>query len=317
MINRRPTFSAVFFTALFLASTPHDSAAQTPEAPSNLLGPVDQIEVSERILRGNSASLQGETSRRELLLFDDGELVEQFQFVPEDNFLWRSTLEYDSQGRVVDWRSFGPGGELNWRYEYTYDRQGRRRREIVYDSSGAIDRVLTREYENGRLAEEAMYNGNDSVEWRQAYEYSDDGQTKSWSTFYADGSRIKEVTQHFDEQGRLLEEIHVNELGVAYEKIQYEYGQSSEPEVVEVYNEQNELIRHEEYEFDQNGNAVVERVTRPKEEQTELIVRNYRYDSYGNWVQRRTTRYIIRDDVRSIVAEKVVRREISYNDGSS
>ncbi|MFP4152812.1 MAG: hypothetical protein ACLFSV_08185 [Alkalispirochaeta sp.] len=285
------------------------------DVPGSLFGPVDEVVVEEHIVSGSAASSQGAPERREVLRFDEGNLIEQLHFVPEDSLLWRSRYSYDENGRLLEWTSLTETGEPKWHYEYVYNEQGSLEREITRRPSGRIESVLVYEYVDGRVSEETMFGPDDTVQWRRAYEYSEDGRVVESTMFYADGTLIKHSVQEFDDEGRLERETFTNGIGVVFETYRYRYDAFAHPREVEVYDGTGSLVRTQIYEMDDAGNVQRERVVRNQENPAIEVVREYRYDRYGNWTQKRTINYAVEESEGepTVTREKVVERTISYH----
>ncbi len=287
-------------------------AQEIPPTTPHLRGNVERVVITEDVVQGSAASAQGEESRRQVLEYVDGRLVGQENFVPKDELVWDSTLEYNDGGQVVGWIARDQQGQIKWEYEYAYDSQGRLHREVTREGGHGIQEVLVYEYSNDRLVEETRYGPGNSVQWRKTYSYYDDGRIRSWSVFYPDGTRLKQVEEEYDDRGRLVKETHRDGIGTISLEIVYEYGLWSTPRSVEVFGGDGSLIRREERSFDSAGNVLQERVIRSGTEDRIEVVREYSYDVRGNWTTKRTIHLEVSGGDRSLTREKVTTREIWY-----
>lgn len=290
--------------------------APTPEAAKDLVGPVETVEVEEVLLFDDSetgdAAEEEEQSRRDILRFEDGNLVEQFRYQDDDQLSWHATREYDDEGRLVDWKAIGADEELNWRYEYAYDSEGRVVREVAYGEGGQLEEVLLREYQDNELVEDVMYGPDNTIQWRKSYDEDEEERTKQWSVYYSDGTRIKQIRQKYDGRGRVVEEIHTDQLGATYERLEYSYGPHDQPLEIREFDGSGDLQRRTEFELDEQGNVEEEQVSVPDNDTSERVSREFVYDDFGNWVRKRVVTELVADDDREVVEEKVVRRSIEY-----
>ncbi len=298
---------------LFGIVSVYAGVAQEP-APStpDLLGRVERVVETEEVVEGSTASAQGAESRRQVFEFEDGRLIRQNNFVPADELTWESTLDYGRDGRVRSWTARDAEGRVKWRYEYSYDSQGRLEREVMRNGGEQIQEVVVYEYSEERLVEEVRYGPGNTVQWRKTYSYDEEENAHTWSVFYPDGTRLKQVQEVYDESDRLVEETHRDGIGTVSMEVIYEYGLWSEPRSVEVFGGDGSLKRREERFFDSTGNVVEERVLRSGTDDRIEVVREYSYDQRGNWITKRTLHLEIVGGNRSVTREKVTRRSISY-----
>ncbi len=302
----------IVLMAVPVASAPAAVVVPQPDAAEDLVGPVSEVELRETVLRGSGSDADGRTSRRDILSFEDGRLVRQKRYEPADELLWESRRTYNDEGDLVDWRAIDSDDDVNWRYEYVYDSQGRVVREISYGTGDNLEQILLHEYHDDELVEDVMYGPDNSIQWRKAYDYGEEEDTRRWSVYYPDGTRIKQIRERVDERGRVVEETHRDQLGTTYERIEYTYGPFNHPVVEESYDGQGDLQRRTERQLDSRGNVVRERLMLPADDTERIVSRDYEYDEFGNWIRKRTTTEIVESDSRRVVEERVLRRTIEY-----
>lgn len=288
-------------------------ASQESSLPEpNLRGSVRRMIVVEEVVTGSSASAQGEESRRQEFEFDEGRLVRQNNYVPKDQLAWESTFEYDDAGNIVQWISRDGQGREKWRYEYSYGADGLLEREVLRNGGGRIEEVLVYDYSEGDLVEEIQYGSTNSVRWRKVYSSNNDERLRTWSLFYPDGTRLKQVKEQYDDRGRLVKEIHREGLGTVSLEITYDYGLWSVPRLVSVFDGEGSLVRREDRRLDVGGNVVEEHVSRGDLTDRSELLREYEYDRRGNWVRKRTVHYEVIDGRRAVTREKLTTRDIDY-----
>ncbi|MFP4637630.1 MAG: hypothetical protein ACLFM6_04230 [Spirochaetaceae bacterium] len=290
--------------------------APKPEVARGLVGPVEQVEVRETVYDGTESSENRETTRRDVLRFESGRLVEQLRFEPADQLRWRSFREYDDRGKLVDWRTLDETDEVDWRYEYAYDDEGRIVREESYGRDDQLERVLLHEYQNDELSEDVMYGPENRILWRKAYDRDEEDRTRSFSMYYSDGTRIKQIRQSYDDRERVVEEVHTDQLGATYERVEYTYGHFSHPLRIETFNAADELKRRTDFELDTRGNVLRKRVSHSgdEEETTEVTSYDYEYDDFGNWTQKRVRVEVETNKRREVLQVKEVLRDIEYGE---
>ncbi len=311
---RAGVFAVLPIVLMFVpvASAPAAVVPPEPDAAEGLVGPVSEVELRETVLRGPESGAGGRTSRRDILSFEEGQLVRQERYEPANELLWESRRTYNDDGDLVDWRALDSEDGVNWRYEYVYDSRGRVVREISYGAGENLEQILLHEYRDDELVEDVMYGPDNSIQWRKAYDYDEEEDTRRWSVYYSDGTRIKQIRERVDERGRVVEETHRDQLGTTYERIEYTYGPFNHPVVEESYDGQGELQRRTERELDTRGNVVRERLMLPHDDTERIVSRDYEYDEYGNWIRKQTTTELVQSDSRRVVEEKVLRRTIEY-----
>lgn len=295
-----------------VASATPAAVPPEPDAAEGLVGPVSEVELRETVLRGLDAHTDGNTTRRDVLSFEEGRLVRQQRFEPADELLWESRRTYNDDGELLDWRAVDREDEVDWRYEYVYDSRGRVVREISYGAGDNLEQILLHEYRDDELVEDVMYGADNAIQWRKAYEYDEEEDTRRWSVYYSDGTRIKQIRETVDERGRVVEETHRDQLGTTYERIEYTYGPFNQPILVESFDGQGELQRRTERELDTRGNVTRERLMLPDDDTGRIVSRDYEYDEFGNWIRKQTTTEVVSSDSRRVVEEKVLRRTIEY-----
>ncbi|MFW6328841.1 MAG: hypothetical protein ACOC28_01995 [Alkalispirochaetaceae bacterium] len=308
-------FLSLTLLATTLGLPPTALAQSSPPEPEDLFGPVSEVIIEERVVAGSSASSQGEGSRREVLRFENGRLTEQSNYIPRNNLLWNTSFHYQENGRLSSRTSVDGRGNLRWRYEYLYTDDGKLEREVVRGPGEVIEEILVYEYVSDRLQEQTMFDAGNRVRWRKAFRYDERNNRRSWSVFHADGTRIKQVEEEFDRQGRRIRESHTDGLGAVYTEVFYEYGIWDAPVRVEVFDGSGALIRYEVRQMDVAGNVILQEISRRDAERDVEIVRELTYDEHGNWTRENTRSVVITDGRRRVTREKLVTRDITYTAG--
>ncbi|MDA3951419.1 MAG: hypothetical protein PF508_19585 [Spirochaeta sp.] len=278
-------------------------------------GPVRQVASEEEIIRGSSASIQGERGQIEVKRYDSDRLVEKTLYRSARDVLAQEAFRYDRYGRLTEVIRTDADGHVEWRYEYVYSRSGQLIREVTYGVSNLIEQVLVYEYENGRLGESVRYGRSNNVEWRRVYTYDDEGYV--WDAFTADGLRIKQVQHRYDDQGRLVREEHRDQYETLYEVIEYAYGTGAEP--IEVIRRGvDEVVKQRDtYRYDRFRNVVFHQTLRPESGTGTRVVTAYTYDHHNNWIEQSSRYFAIEDVTTRITREKRVEREITYGTGET
>ncbi|TVQ97504.1 MAG: hypothetical protein EA403_15020 [Spirochaetaceae bacterium] len=287
-------------------------AQELPKPPeADVTGPVVTVVLDELVTVGSSASSQGEVERREVTIFDEenGRILRQERYAPRDSLRSRSAFEYDDAGRLVQVRSHDGDGVLQWRREYRYTDWGDLEREISHGPSGRIELVTAYQYAAGELEQVTQYRFGTEVLWRRVYRRDDDG-ALSWDLVGAEGERIRQVRQRFDERQRPVLQQSFDQMGAIWEEVRHRYEDGRE--VVRRYGPGEQLLEERITHFDLQDSPIRQEVRRGNSEAVSVVTHEYRYDRNGNWVERYTVHF---GEDGQITRRIEARRRIEYPAG--
>ncbi len=286
-------------------------AQELPE--TDLSGPVVSVVLDELVTSGSSASSQGVAERREVITFDTetGRIQQQERFAPRTSLQSRNRFDYDEAGRLTQVRGYDGAGALMWRREYRYTALGELEREISHGATGLIELVTAYQYAGGQLEQVTQYRFGTEVLWRRVYRREEDG-ALSWDLVGAEGERIRQVRQRFDDMQRLVLQQSFDQMGAIWEEIRHHHEDGRHK--MRRYGPGEQLLEQNVTLFDERSNPVQLEVRRSdgENEAVSVVIHDYRYDRHGNWVERHTTHF---GEDGSVTRRVEARRRIEYASG--
>ncbi len=286
-------------------------AQELPEV--NVVGPVATVVLDERVTTGSRASSQGEAERREVITFDEetGQVLRQERYAPRDSLRSRTAFEYDDAGRLVQVQNHDGDGVLQWRREYRHTDWGDLEREISHGATGLIELVTAYQYAAGQLEQVTQYRFGTEVLWRRIYRRDGDG-SLSWDLVGAEGERIRQVRQRFDNKQRLVLQQSFDQMGAICEEVRHRYDDGRN--VMRRYGPGEQLLEERITYFDLQGNPVRQEVLRGDSDAVSVVTHEYQYDQDGNWVARHTVHH---GEDGQVTRRIEARRRIEYFAGAS
>lgn len=280
-----------------------------PETPPevNVRGPVATVE-AEMVVRNSGERRKPLATAR----FDRDERLQTREAYQDGQFQWRSTFEYDDNGLLIAWRSSSESGIMQWEYQYSYDEYGRLEREVSYDSANEIDGIQTYEHDGVSLLEEAMYSGAGTLQWSRTYSYDANLLHREWTLIYPDGGPVKTTREYFDRFGRLVREVHLDEVSQEGEIFRHDYDAAGRLVRTRVETASGDPIRSVNRRYNNHGDLVAEERNEYGEDLRSVRQFEYRYDSAGNWTVRVETDRAWQDDEEFRHERERIERAISY-----
>jgi len=173
-----------------------------------------------------------------------------------------------------------------WAINYDYDQKGRLLQETHSNRYGQPDYTVIHEYSADRT-ETMAYGPDGSVQWRRKTVELKEGKVREISYYYPDGTRIKGVIETYNVSGRIIEEIHIDEIGTVYRRIITEYDELGRVTGRTVYDDRNSIHRRVWLQYLDNGHIGTVRQVLPQEDRVESMEYDYQLDHRGVWTSRR------------------------------
>jgi len=225
---------------------------------------------------------------------------------------WTVYYEHREDNQVSQKRAKDPTGEIIWRSTYDYDDEGRIMKETQFNSKNQPDFTEVHEYQNNR-EEILAYDAQGSLQWRQRIDTTKDKNKREVYYYYPDGSRIKGIIQEFNPQGNKYEEIHIDEIGTVFRRIENEYDVFGRVNGRTVYNDRGEVHRRVWIEYLPHGHIGMVRQVLPTEGRVEEFTYSYQIDHRGSWTLRhKLTRIVDERMDKPIVKSSTQVRKIEY-----
>jgi len=251
------------------------------------------------------------------------------QSVETSESLLVQTDRYDPRGRLIERIQGGrePSQGL-WplRFVYTYDQAGRRTAEIVQDARGAVVKETHSVYDDrGNRSAELSAWGDGTFENVSLYEY--DAAHRRIRGLHFNGVQVINRNLYaFDSAGRLVRErlernYHYNAAGdqvVRTDRFDTGY------EVAIVYDERGQVREkivsdlrgrrqgRSEFQYDEHGTQVEERIVNTNGQVTERKAYRYEYDAVGNWTKETLQWWEVTDGREALRESHVRERNIVY-----
>ncbi len=246
---------------------------------------------------------------------DAGELTGKLDYNPDGSLEDSSFYKVDAKGSRVDWYTYkGNGteeshtiseytingdiveltefvkGKLKGRTSYIYDNNGNQTDEISFDENGKIRwKEVMRYNDKGQLIEVTDYKEDDAVEAQFSYRYDTRGNLGEEGEYYNDTStRNKRTTtkydldgnpieiNHFNYNGRLVNQIKVDNMGLHFTDITYRPDGVLKSVIAKKYDDKANLVFEDRF-FTQDSVRV-------------KYDYKFEYDKEGNWTKNTTSK---------------------------
>jgi len=162
-----------------------------------------------------------------------------------------ASLSFDLKGRMIEEAYYEPVRHLQNKHV-----QGQGGLEGVSKGAGLLKlkKVYTYDQE-GKLAEEILYDSDASPEFKTTYTYSAAGYVQRRAGYRAAGSLAYEVVYTYDEESQGLGMKRYNGHGALQEKGVYVFDQNGRIMIRATYEPDGSLSSRIELSYDRNGNA--------------------------------------------------------------
>jgi hypothetical protein len=192
-----------------------------------------------------------------------GDLIELTEYV-KDKFKSRTTYTYDSNGNETDEVGFGEDGKIKWKEVLSYDESGRLTEVVDYKEDDSFDARFTYRYDTrGNLAEETEYHSDTS------------SLNKRTTTKYDLKGEPVEIN-HFNQHGRLINQIKVDNFGLHFTDI--------------AYNPDGVLKSVISRKYDDKANEIEDDRFFTKDSVRVKYNYKFEYDKTGNWTKNTTSK---------------------------
>lgn len=226
---------------------------------------------------------------------------------------WNVKYTYGENYRLLEESAEDRKGERVWRTAYSYDEGGRVLREVQYDKNNEAEYTKVYEYLDNMI-ETFMYGPGGSVRWRRTEVTHSDRRSKETYYYYPDGNRIKGIIEEYDSRGKIVAEIHIDEIGAVFRRIETEYDELNRVTGRKVYNHRGEIHRRVWIDYLPNGQIEAVRQVLPGENREEEYLFSYKTDKRGAWIYREETLFINPGkDREEIKQTRIESREIEYH----
>ncbi len=231
----------------------------------------------------------------------------------DGNLLRTVFYTYNESGHLEEKKAVNNRNNTEWRTDYIYDEEGRLIREIEYSSTGHPNYTKVNEYQGDRT-ETLMYNSEGFMLWRKKSIEDTERGVKEAFSYYPDGTRIKGVIKEYNEKNQLFKELHIDEIGAVFRRIETEFDRFDRIVEREVYDHRGTLRRWVKVDYLANGFIDTIRQGFPQQEQEEVFSYTYRFDERGSWVYREETITVIEreENQRRILSREKKYRTIEY-----
>lgn len=188
---------------------------------------------------------------------------------------------YDDAGRVIEERTIEADGNVAYRKNFAYgsDEQGRMSARIAATDNGQFAHAEFTLYDRrGFAAEELMFTGQGVAE-KSLYDVRGN---LVYHARYFQGRLVLEATHHYGPLGRLRES--------------------------RFYGNDGELMRKDQYRYDQAGNRVEQASEFYRQSHLKKSIITYEFDPTGNWTRETVQRWSDKNGT-PFLSETVVSRE--------
>jgi len=167
---------------------------------------------------------KGELSSKKIKKYnDDGNIIEEKQYWPNGEFMWKKIYEYDELGNKTG-KVYRNNDEVNIRFvlKFTCDKNGNLAEINEFNSDGEkISRTLYKIDIKGRVIEETVYKNNIFNE--KNFRSYEDSNKEVIKYFNSDSVLQVIFTNKYDENGNLVEQNAINSINNSKTNIIYQY----------------------------------------------------------------------------------------------
>ena len=251
--------------------------------------------------------------REEVLFNGRGQIKDRKSYTEDGAFRLHTRYQRDDRGNLNAVSAYNQAGDSLWRHEYRYQ-NAKLQQEVVYDASGELDSTELYHYDSdGNLLERASYGAGGLPRWRTLYEHDTVQNRVFWATYYSDGRLLRQGEQQYDQEGRLVREVHRDEVKETYQEVRYAYDQLGRPISERISDADGSLLSVRRIRYDDFGNIIEETESRFDGTVTRRVLYQYRYDEHGNWIERRVNQREKPQFGPVLRTERVHQRAITYN----
>ena len=251
--------------------------------------------------------------REEALFNRRGQIKDRKSYTEDGAFQRHTRYQRDDRGNLKTVSAYNQAGDSLWRHEYRYQ-NARLQQEIVYDASAELNYTDLYSYDSdGNLLELARYASGGVPRWRTQYEHDSVQNRTLWTTYYSDGRLLRQGEEQYDQEGRLVREVHRDEVKETYQEIRYAYDPQGRPISERISDSDGSLLSVRRIRYDDSGNIVEEIESRFDGTVTRRVLYQYRYDEHGNWIERRVSERKKPQFGPVLTTERVHKRVIAYN----
>ncbi|TVR32707.1 MAG: hypothetical protein EA404_06855 [Spirochaetaceae bacterium] len=257
--------------------------------------------------------VNGAAILREEALFNGRARIKDRKSYTEDGaFQLHTRYQRDDRGNLKTVSAYNQAGDSLWRHEYRYQ-NATLQQEVVYNATGELDYTDLYSYDSdGNLLERARYGPGGLPRWRTQYEHDSVQNRVLWETYYSDGRLLRQGEEQYDQEGRLVREVHRDEIQETYQEVRYAYDQQGRPISERISDSEGSLRSVRRIRYDDFGNIAEETESRFDGRVTRRVLYHYRYDEYGNWIERTITEREKPQFGPVLTTERVHRRTITY-----
>jgi hypothetical protein len=225
---------------------------------------------------------------------------------------WTVSYQYKSNNKLKKKQAESPDGETLWSTSYDYDAKNRLIRKTTFDSEGDSDYTILYEYQADRT-EVLAYNAEGSLQWRKKIVTPKNRNTRETYFYYPEGTRIKVIVENFKSNDRIYEEIHIDEIGTVFRRIETEYDIFGRVTGRIVYDDQGNVHRRVWIEYLPHGHIGLVRQVIPPDNRVEEHNYSYKFDDRGSWIYRKEITTISDDSLKEPkVSTTIKTRDIDY-----
>jgi len=244
-------------------------------------------------MKYNTAGVADEKSIR--LFNENGQLIEEFYYIQEDEIADHSTYQTDENGNIIrEVKHYADGTKDT--IDYSYDLQGNILEKITTDSENEVEAKEIYTYQNNKLTEKKEYEFGELV-GKESIRYDDSGKSIENSKWQMDGESHRNKYT-WDESGRLEKILTYNKANKLIAKILYSYNDGNKATEIEEETLHGRTITTLRY--DEHGNVVEQTetnregginntVSRKFNEQNDVIETRVFIDLHGTGINQEYT----------------------------
>ncbi|MCK9170358.1 MAG: hypothetical protein M0P01_08080 [Treponema sp.] len=142
-----------------------------------------------------------------------GKETESSEMTPRDVLVNKIQNTYDAAGKLVSQVGYNSDNALIWKSTVEYGTDGNKSSVSEYGKDGTLKSKTVYIYSGNKLSDETYYSSDGAVASKTTYKYNEAGQLSVESHYYADGSLDEEYDYTYTETGAIDTITYINGYG--------------------------------------------------------------------------------------------------------
>ena len=234
---------------------------------------------------------------------EQGQLIEEILYHEENEIADRKTFENDENGRIIKEFRHYQDGTADTTF-YKYDEYNNLIEKISVDSDNQVESKEINEYNNGKLVKKEIFEGEKELVLLNIFSFDEKGNEIESVTWDSEENKKRKFVNEFDDKGQKIKTLVYNDAEQLIARTTFSFNDKNQiSQIVEesaydkntitlIYDEQNNVIKEEEF----NKDNVLNYILNKKYDPDNLILESeVSIDRHGQGMNQH---YILRYDYK-------------------